>query len=145
MFICYAVLCLVFYSCPTLCDSMEHSLPGSSVYGDSTSKEYWSGLPCLPPADLPNKISNPGLLHCRQILYQLSYQGSPPVLIVFFKSHLIVFSSFFIAFCKCLYNQWTFLHLFNGIFLLCQVMKHRIHNIYTNMISYLFPSWQLSS
>ena len=22
--------------------------------------------------------SNPGLLHCRQILYQLSHQGSPP-------------------------------------------------------------------
>ena len=27
------------------------------------------------PADLPE--SNWGLLHCRQILYQLSYQGNP--------------------------------------------------------------------
>ena len=25
----------------------------------------------------PTQESNPGLLHCRQILYQLSYQGSP--------------------------------------------------------------------
>ena len=32
-------------------------------------QEYWSGLPFLSPGDLPN----PGLLHCRQILYQLSY------------------------------------------------------------------------
>ena len=26
----------------------------------------------------PTQESNQGLLHCRQILYQLSYQGSPP-------------------------------------------------------------------
>ena len=30
------------------------------------------------PADLPTQESNPGLLHCRRILYQLNYQGSPP-------------------------------------------------------------------
>ena len=81
-------------------------------------QEYWSGLSCPPPGDLPNpgikpssptlwmnslppepqgkprnigvgslsllqwifltQESNQGLLHCRQILYQLSYQGSPP-------------------------------------------------------------------
>ena len=28
----------------------------------------------------PTQGSNPGLLHCRQILYQLSYQGSPRIL-----------------------------------------------------------------
>ena len=27
----------------------------------------------------PTQESNRGLLHCRQILYQLSYQGSPPM------------------------------------------------------------------
>ena len=30
-------------------------------------------MPCSPPGDL----SNPGLLHCRRILYRLSYQRSP--------------------------------------------------------------------
>ena len=88
-------------------------------------KEYWSGLPCLPPGDLPNPRIEPGsptlqadpllseppgkpmnmgvgsqsllqgifltqksswgLLHCRRILYQLSYQGSPifvPVVVI---------------------------------------------------------------
>ena len=79
-------------------------------------QEYWSGVPCLAPGDLPNpgmepkspalqvdslpsepwgkpkntgggslslsqgifptQESNRGLLHCRQTLYQLSYQGS---------------------------------------------------------------------
>ena len=28
----------------------------------------------------PNQGSNPGLLHCRQILYQLSHQGRPRIL-----------------------------------------------------------------
>ena len=29
------------------------------------------------PEDLPNPEIEPGLLHCRQILYHLSQQGSP--------------------------------------------------------------------
>ena len=29
----------------------------------------------------PTQGSNPGLLHCRQILYQLSHQGSPRILV----------------------------------------------------------------
>ena len=39
-------------------------------------QEYWSGLPCPPPGDLPNpgiEPRSPPLW----ILYQLSYQGSP--------------------------------------------------------------------
>ena len=37
-------------------------------------QEYWSGLPFPSPEDLPTQELNPGLLHCRQILYQLSYE-----------------------------------------------------------------------
>ena len=32
----------------------------------------------------PTQGLNPGLLHCRQILYQLSYQGSPDISFFFF-------------------------------------------------------------
>ena len=82
-----------------------------------SKQEYWIGLPCPPPGDLPNpgikpryptlqadsspseppgkpkntgvgsltliqeifltQESNRGHLHCRRILYQLGYQGSP--------------------------------------------------------------------
>ena len=35
------------------------------------------------------KESNRGLLHCRQILYQLSYQGSPTIVRPFIKSVLL--------------------------------------------------------
>ena len=41
------------------------------------AQEYWSGQPIPSPVDLPNQKLNQGLLHCRWILYQLSYQGSP--------------------------------------------------------------------
>ena len=43
-------------------------------------QEYLSGLPCPPQWIFPTQGSNPGLLHCRQILYQLSHQGSPRIL-----------------------------------------------------------------
>ena len=39
-------------------------------------QKYWSGLPFPSPGYLPN----PGLLHCRWILYQLSHKGSPRIL-----------------------------------------------------------------
>ena len=38
--------------CPSLCNSKEGGPPGSSVH--SFKQEYWSGLPCPPPKDLPN-------------------------------------------------------------------------------------------
>ena len=40
-------------SCPTLCDPMNCSPPGSSVHGISR-QEYWSGLPCPTPGNLLN-------------------------------------------------------------------------------------------
>ena len=39
--------------CLTLYDPMVYSPPGSSVHGFSR-QEYWSGLPCPPPGDLPD-------------------------------------------------------------------------------------------
>ena len=34
------------------------------------------------PVDFPNPGIDQGLLHCKRILYQLSYEGSPPKRIV---------------------------------------------------------------
>ena len=42
------------------------------------AQEYWCGQPIPSPGDFPTQELNWGLLHCRRILYQLSYQGSPP-------------------------------------------------------------------
>ena len=40
-------------SCPTLCNPIDCSPPGSSFLGFSR-QEYWSGLPCPPPGHLPS-------------------------------------------------------------------------------------------
>ena len=45
------------------------------------SRPEWSGLPFPSPGDLSNPGSlNPGLPHCRQILYQLSHKWSQRIL-----------------------------------------------------------------
>ena len=61
--------------CPTLCDPMDCSRPGSSVNRIIQAK-HWSGLPFPSPGDLPDLELNPGLLHCGQIIYHLSHQES---------------------------------------------------------------------
>ena len=106
------MLCLDSQSYPTLCDPMDAPTSCLCPWGFSR-QEYWSGLPCPPPGDLPNtgtepmspelqmdsllseppgkpintgvgsrlllqgifltQESNQGLLHCKQILYLLSY------------------------------------------------------------------------
>ena len=45
-------------SCPTLCDPMDCSPPGSSVHGFSR-QEYWSGLPFPPPGGFLNSGIEP--------------------------------------------------------------------------------------
>ena len=41
------------------------------------AQEYWSGSLSLLQQIFPTQELNQGLLHCRWILYQLSYEGSP--------------------------------------------------------------------
>ena len=72
-----SVLCLGAQSCPTLCNPMDCSSPGSSVHGDSLGNNAEVGCYALLQGIFPTQGSNPGLLHCRQILYHLSHQGSP--------------------------------------------------------------------
>ena len=112
-------VCLVAQSCPTNCDPVDCSPPGSPVYGILQARILecvaMPSLGHLPdpgiklrspalqadslPAEPPGKVNNTGvgslslfqqicltqelnqgLLHCRQILYQLSYKGSPYVI-----------------------------------------------------------------
>ena len=54
--------------------TVAHQAPLSMEF---FKQEYQAGLPFPPPGDLPYPGLNPGLPHCRQILYHLSPQGSP--------------------------------------------------------------------
>ena len=75
MYICCAVL-----NPSVLSDSlspMDCRPPGSSVHGDSPGKN--TGVVChaLLQGIFPTEGLNPGLPHCRQILYYLSHHGRP--------------------------------------------------------------------
>ena len=67
-------------SCPTLWDSIDCSLPGLSVYRDSPGKNTGVGCHILLQGIFPTQGSNPGVPHCRWILYHLRHQGSPGIL-----------------------------------------------------------------
>ena len=71
-----AVLCFVTQSYLTLCGPMDCSPPGSPVYGDSAGRNTGVDCHALLRRVFPAQRSNPGLLHCEQILYLLSHQGS---------------------------------------------------------------------
>ena len=63
--------------CSTLCDPIDGSPPGSTVPWDSPGKNTGMGCHFLLQGILPTQGSNPGLPHCRKMLYHLSHQGSP--------------------------------------------------------------------
>ena len=67
---------LVAQLCPTLCNSIDCSPPGSSVHGGSPGKNTGVGSHSLLQGIFPTQGLNPGLLHGRQILYHLSHELS---------------------------------------------------------------------
>ena len=69
--------CLVTKSYITLCDPMDCSLPGSSAHGDSAGQNTGVGTRSLLQGIFLTQELNQSLLHCRWVLYQLNYQGSP--------------------------------------------------------------------
>ena len=75
----------VTQSCPTLCDPMDCSLPGSSVHGIFQSIVLeWIAI-SFSRRIFPTQGLNPRLPHCRQTLYRLSHQGSPVVQKIVFQ------------------------------------------------------------
>jgi len=79
-FLRHSCVCLVAQLCSTLCDPRDCSPPGSSVHGYSLGKNTGVGCHALLLGIFPTQGLNPGLLHCRQILYCLSHLGSPRTL-----------------------------------------------------------------
>ena len=64
---------LVSQSCPTLCNTMDCSLPGSSVH-EVSQQEYWSGLSFPTPGGLPD----PGIEPRSCALQVNSLPSDPP-------------------------------------------------------------------
>ena len=66
---------LITELCPTVCNPMDCSPPGSSVQGETPGKNTTVGCHGLLQGVFPTPGLNPGLPHRRQILYCLSHQG----------------------------------------------------------------------
>ena len=73
-------MCLVAQSCLTVCNPMNCSPPGSSIHRDSPGKNTEVGCYALLQGTFPTQESNPGVLHCREIIHCLNHQGSPRIL-----------------------------------------------------------------
>ena len=58
--------------CPTLCNSTDYTVRGIL----QARLLEWVAFPFLEEI-FPTQGLNPGLLHCKWILYQMSYKGSP--------------------------------------------------------------------
>ena len=67
-------MCLVARSCPTLCDPMTCSPPGSSLHEILQARILEWGANPSSRGIFPTQGSNPVLLHCSRILYLLSHQ-----------------------------------------------------------------------
>ena len=101
--ICMSVHAQSLQSCPTLCDTMDRARQAALFMGFSR-QEYWSGLPCPPPGNLPD----PGmhLLQGRWIFYHwASHWGSPYLHVVW-----VVIATHYI--CTILLNNWFQGHSF---------------------------------
>ena len=81
----------LFLSFCNLYLSMSSS-PGFSVHGDSPRKNIGVGCHALLQGIFPTQGSNPGLLHCWQVLYSLSHQRSP----IYVYKHLNIYVNMFI-------------------------------------------------
>ena len=62
-------------SCPTLCEPMNHS-PQAPLSLGFYRKEYWSGLLCPPPGDLPNPGIKPATLTSRPVAGRFFASGA---------------------------------------------------------------------
>ena len=84
--VCVCMRAKLPQSSSTLCDPMDSSPPGSLPMGFSR-QEYWSGLPCSPPGDLPDpglEPASPVSLALQVDSLPLSQLGSP---LIYYFSH----------------------------------------------------------
>ena len=76
--LCICVCMLFTKSCLSLCDPMNCPTRLLCPW-DFQGKNTRVGSHSLLQGIFPTQGLNPGFLHCRQILYQLSYKVSPPL------------------------------------------------------------------
>ena len=75
---CTAAAAKSLQSCPTLCDPIDGSPPVSPVPGILQARTLeWVAISFSRGSSQSRDQTQAGLLHCRQILHQLSHKGKP--------------------------------------------------------------------
>ena len=98
MYSTYTAAAKSLQSCPTFCDlwSIAHQVPLSVGL---SRQEYWSGLPCPPPEDLPNPGTEPASLKSPALagrfftnisMYMFSHCGSLKIIMNIIKISLLL-------------------------------------------------------
>ena len=103
------VLCGAVLSRSVVSDSlypMDCRPPDSSVHGDSLGKNTGAGCHALLQGIFPTQGLNPGLPHCRWILYHLSHQGSPCVCANIFERICVLCVWMFVSVYMCI-CEWV--------------------------------------
>ena len=132
-----AVLCFVAQQCPTLCDPMDCSPPGTSVLGASPGKNTWVGSHSLLQRNFPTQEVNWGLLHCRQILYRLSYQRSPSISICGIKLAIKLNTEILTNSSSQKFHQKIFRNVLSIYSYKCSVTKYILKGMNKNRITSL--------
>ena len=88
------VCVLVAQLCPTLCDPMDYS-PQAPLSMGFFRQEYWSGLPCPPPRDLPEPGIEPRSPALQADSLQSEPPGNPSLSIIVLKMTYFIISFFF--------------------------------------------------
>ena len=86
-------VCLIAQSCPTLCEPMNCSPPGSSIHGDSPGKNIGVGCHALLQGIFPIQGLDLSLLLSPALqadYLSLSHQGSPSTTLLLRLSHSVV-------------------------------------------------------
>ena len=119
---------LVAKSCLTLYNPMDCSPPESSVHEILQARV----LECVAVSS-PGNLLNPGLPHCRQILYHLSHQGSPKIYSksCFCKYFILIITNSYSRFCEIFYLAFWKKSHFKEAF------------VRLSFLVYMFPQWWL--
>ena len=142
--LCSVEVCvLVTQSCPTLCDPMDCSLPGSSVHGIlQAGRLEWVAIPFSRGSSWHRSQTQVSRIAGR-LLTVLSHQGSPHVEVSFLYAHFL--ESFYhkgiFNFVKCFFCiYWDYCHM---VFIL-QFVNMVYHTNWLVCIEECFHPWDQS-
>ena len=145
---------LVTQWCLTLCNAMDCSPPGSSVREILQVRILkWVAISFSKGSIFLTQGWNPGLLHCMQVPYHLSHQGSPHLFVVFviwFMCIKIVNRRVYISFeffwhCKLTFYKVGYLSVY-GIWLigkknLQKNTKKKCSMVESSQTFHMYRSW----